>query len=307
MRVFITGGKGLVGHNVAEKLSLTYEVLAPSHSEVDLLDAEAVGDYILAKKPDIIIHCAGIVGGIQANIREPARFLVENFELGKNVIMAAAENRVSQLINLGSSCMYPRAAPNPLREDMVLKGELEPTNEGYAIAKISIQRLCAYLKRERPELSYKTLLPCNLYGKWDKFDPANSHMIPAVIRKIYEAKRDNRQLVEIWGSGKAKREFMYAADLADFIAYALDHFNMMPDLLNVGLGYDHTVDEYYETVARVIGFAGAFTHDVSKPEGMERKLVDISALEAFGWKAKTPLEEGICMTYKYFLEQEKVL
>jgi len=203
--------------------------------------------------------------------------------------------------------MYPRAAPNPLREDMVLKGELEPTNEGYAIAKIAIQRLCAYLKKGRPELAYKTLLPCNLYGKWDKFNPTHSHMIPAVIRKLFEAQRDGKKTVEIWGTGKARREFMYAGDLADFIAYAIDRFDAMPDLLNVGLGFDYAVDEYYQAVARAIGYTGSFSHDDTKPEGMERKLVDISALEAFGWKARTSLEEGIGMTYKYFLEQEKLV
>jgi GDP-L-fucose synthase len=307
MRVLVTGGRGLVGHNVVERLSPLHEVFAPSHAEVDLLDADAVMAYVRAQRPDIIIHCAGRVGGIQANIKEPARYLVENFELGKNVVMAAAEIGVPRLINFGSSCMYPRAAPNPLKEDFILKGELEPTNEGYAIAKIAIQRLCAYLKKERPELAYKTLLPCNLYGKWDKFDPAHSHMIPAVIRKLFEAKRDKTQSVEIWGGGKARREFMYAGDLADFIACALDRFDAMPDLLNVGLGYDHTVDEYYEAVAKIVGYAGSFSHDITKPEGMERKLVDISTLEAFGWKARTSLEEGIGMTYKYFLEQEKAL
>lgn len=307
MRVFVTGARGLVGHNVVERLSSLHEVLAPSHAEVDLLNERATVAYVRAHRPDMIIHCAGRVGGIQANIREPARYLVENFELGKNVIMAAAEAGVPRLINLGSSCMYPRAAPNPLKEDSILKGELEPTNEGYAIAKIAIQRLCAYLKQERLELAYKTILPCNLYGKWDKFEPSHSHMIPAVIRKLFEAKRDNAQSVEIWGSGKAKREFMYAGDLADFIAYALERFDAMPDLLNVGLGYDYTVDEYYETVAKVVGYAGNFSHDLTKPEGMDRKLVDISVLDAFGWKARTPLEEGIAMTYQYFLEEEKAL
>lgn len=305
MRVLITGGSGLVGHNVRERLAGEHEVIAPSSKELNLLDAAAVGAFIRDRKPDVVIHCAGIVGGIQANMREPARFLVENFELGKNVVLAAADASVQRLINLGSSCMYPRAAPNPLREDMVLKGELEPTNEGYAIAKIAVQRLCSYLNRERPGLAYKTLMPCNLYGKWDKFDPKNSHMIPAVIRKLHEAKLAGRETVDIWGTGRARREFMYAGDLADFIACALERLDAVPEILNVGLGCDHTIDEYYRSVAEVVGYHGSFRHDETKPEGMEQKLVDISLLENFGWKARTSLADGIRITYDYFLEQEQ--
>ncbi len=305
MRILITGGRGLVGHNLVELLSSSHEVLAPSHGEVDLLDSIAVADYISKHKPEMIIHCAGVVGGIQANIKEPTRFLVENFELGKNVIIAAAKAGVPRLINLGSSCMYPRGAPNPLQEDLILSGELEPTNEGYAIAKIAIQRLCVYLNREYPEISYKTIIPCNLYGKWDKFDPAHSHMIPAVIRKLHEAKSKELDSVDIWGSGKARREFMYVGDLADFIVQALLRFESLPDLINVGLGYDYSIDEYYAAVAQVVGYNGLFTHDLQKPEGMVQKLVDITKLKSFGWKAKTKLERGLTITYNYFLEMEK--
>jgi len=305
VRILITGGRGLVGHNLVELLSSSHEVLAPGHGEVDLLDSIAVADYISKHRPEMIIHCAGVVGGIQANIREPTRFLVENFELGKNVIIAAAKAGVPRLINLGSSCMYPRAAPNPLQEDLILSGELEPTNEGYAIAKIAIQRLCAYLNREYPEISYKTIIPCNLYGKWDKFDPAHSHMIPAVIRKLHEAKLKNLESVDIWGSGKARREFMYVGDLADFISQVLLRFESLPDLINIGLGYDYSIDEYYAAVAHVVGYKGLFTHDLQKPEGMVQKLVDITKLESFGWKAKTKLERGLISTYNFFLEMEK--
>lgn len=307
MRIFVTGGRGLVGHNVIERLYSSNEILAPGHDEVDLLDERVVTEYIKKQRPDIIIHCAGIVGGIQANIKEPARFLVENFELGKNIIMAAVETGVPRLINLGSSCMYPRSAPNPLREDFVLTGELEPTNEGYALAKIAIQRLCGYINKEHPELSYKTLLPCNLYGKWDKFDPAHSHMIPAVIRKLHDAKCAGQDIVEIWGSGQARREFMYAEDLADFIHYALLHFESVPDLLNVGLGFDYSIDEFYTAVAKVVGYKGTFIHNLKKPEGMAQKLVDTTLLETLGWKAKTSIENGLAPTYAFFLEMEKKL
>ena len=307
MRVFVTGGRGLVGRNVAERLSPGHEVLAPGRQELDLLDSEAVRRYISKRRPDAIVHCAGIVGGIQANIREPARFLVDNFELGKNVVMAAASVGVPWLLNLGSSCMYPREAPNPLKEEYVLTGELEPTNEGYAIAKVAIQRLCAYVGKETKGLSYKTLLPCNLYGKWDKFDPEHSHMLPAVIRKLYDAKKAGMPCVDIWGSGQARREFMYAGDLAEFIEFAMERFDSLPDLLNVGLGYDHSIDEYYTAVARIVGYTGSFSHDLDKPEGMAQKLVDITRLRSLGWKARTPLETGLELTYQYFLEKEKAI
>ncbi len=304
MRVLVTGGAGLVGRNVCERLEREFDVLAPKRDQLNLLDAGAVSAYFRIHKPDAIIHCAGIVGGIQANMREPVRFLVDNFEIGKNVVLSAVEAGITRLINLGSSCMYPRSAPNPLREDLILKGELEPTNEGYAIAKIAVQRLCSYLNREHPGFAYKTLIPCNLYGKWDKFDPRHSHMIPAVIRKLHEAKIRGSDIVDIWGTGRARREFMYAGDLADFIDYALKRFDTMPELLNVGLGYDYTIDEYYAAVAEAVGYNGTFRHDETKPEGMERKLVDVSTLEAFGWKARTFLADGIRLTYNYFLEQE---
>jgi len=173
-----------------------------------------------------------------------------------------------------------------------------------SLAKIAIQRLCGYMNREHPELSYKTMLPCNLYGKWDKFDSANSHMIPAVIRKLHEAKCTGRDSVEIWGSGKARREFMYAGDLAKFILYTLSHFESVPDLVNVGLGFDYSIDEYYEAVASVVGYEGTFTHNIQKPEGMIQKLVDISRVKALGWQAETELTHGLSITYDYFLEME---
>lgn len=300
MRVLVTGGGGLVGRNVSEVLSNAHSVLAPSRQELDLFDSTAVESFFRDAAPDIVIHCAGVVGGIQANIREPVRFLVDNIELGKNVVLAARTVGVRRLLNLGSSCMYPRGAPNPLREEYILNGKLEPTNEGYAIAKIAIQRLCAYISREEPGLQYKTIVPCNLYGKWDKFDPEYSHLIPALIRKMHDAKTREASSVSIWGSGKARREFLYAGDLADLISNALTRFSDLPEIMNVGLGYDYSIDEYYESVAAVVGYKGTFYHDESKPEGMPQKLVDISALRTFGWKANTTLAEGLSMTYDFY-------
>ena len=300
-KIFLTGGTGMVGSNIREHSeSHKYTIFAPSSKEVDLTNYEQVTRYIAEVQPDIIIHSAGLVGGIQANIKNPVGFLVKNLQMGLNVILAAQQNNVKKLLNLASSCMYPRDMEIGLTEDMILKGELEPTNEGYALAKVVATRLCEYMNREDEKWQYKTAIPCNLYGKYDKFDPKHSHMVPAGIRKIYEAKENNIDEVEIWGDGLSRREFMYAGDLADFVYYALAHFDKMPQNLNVGLGRDYTINEYYQAIAKVIGYEGTFTHDLSKPMGMKKKMIDNTLLTAFGWQPKTPLEEGIKQTLEYF-------
>ena len=292
----------MVGSNIIDIAPDYFELITPRQKDLNLLNFSDVDSFISKEKPDLIIHCAGIVGGIQSNIANPVKYLVENTELGKNLILAAKKNNVTRLINLGSSCMYPKDAVNPLKEEYVLKGELEPTNEGYAIAKVYAQRLAEYIHREDERFNFKTIIPCNLYGKWDKFDPKHSHMLPAVIRKIHEAKEGNLSTVEIWGDGEARREFMFASDLADFIWFAIANFDSMPNLLNVGLGHDYTINEYYQIIAKVIGYEGIFTHDISKPVGMRQKLVDITRLNAFGWKHKHSLEQGIKKTYDFFME-----
>ena len=224
-KILITGSNGMVGRNIAEfEKSKDYILLTPTSSELNLLDRASVDSYIESNKPDIVIHCAGRVGGIQANMAHPVDFLVQNTQMGLNIIMSSYENGIKKFINMSSSCMYPREATNPLNEELILKGELEPTNEGYAIAKITTTRLCEYINRENGEFQYKTVIPCNLYGKYDKFDPKNSHMLPAVIRKIHEAKINNQEVLDIWGDGEARREFMYAEDLADFVYYAIENF-----------------------------------------------------------------------------------
>jgi len=300
-RVFLTGGSGMVGRNILEHQAAgEYDFFAPDISEIDLFNFGSVKAYIERVKPDVIIHAAGRVGGIQANMAQPVAFLLENLDMGRNLVWAARSCGVKKLINLGSSCMYPRSAPNPLKEEMVLQGELEPTNEGYALAKTVVSRLASYISRENPEYSYKTLIPCNLFGRWDKFAPEHSHMIPAVIRKIHMAKVSGEKTVEIWGDGTARREFMYAGDIADCIHRAITDFETMPELMNVGLGGDHTVNEYYQAVAEVAGYTGSFTHDLTKPAGMARKLVDTSRLNAWGWKPATTLKDGIAAAYEFF-------
>jgi len=301
MKIFLTGGGGMVGSNIREHTAASnYTILAPRSSELNLLDQHAVNDYIEAHRPDLVIHAAGTVGGIQANIAAPVSFLSDNLKMGMNVLLGARQAGVSRVLNIGSSCMYPREAPNPLRESSLLTGELEPTNEGYAIAKIACARLCQYMTLEQPSLMYKTVIPCNLYGRHDKFGETNAHMIPAVVRKISEAIDANADSVDIWGTGQARREFMYAGDLADFVFSAIPRFAMLPQNMNVGLGYDYSIMDYYRTIANVLGYQGQFTHDLTKPEGMSQKLVDITELQKLGWKATTTLESGIKKTFEFY-------
>ena len=303
IKVLLTGGGGMVGRNVLEHPAIgEFDVLAPRSGELDLRDFAAVQAYLRKYEPDMVIHAAGKVGGIQANMREPVGFLLDNLDMGRNIVWASRQTGVRRLLNLGSSCMYPRNHNEPLREEMVLKGELEPTNEGYALAKVVTARLCEYLMREDASYQYKTLIPCNIYGRHDKFDPAHSHLVPAIIHKVHQAKQSRQQTVEIWGDGTARREFMYAGDLADAIVRAIKEFDSLPNLMNVGLGYDYTINEYYEAVAAVMGYSGRFVHDLGKPVGMSRKLVDVGRQKAWGWQAQSQLREGIESTCEYYLK-----
>jgi len=303
-RVFVTGGNGMVGRNTVERLQTIYQVFAPSRNEVDLTDPKATLKAIDSFQPDFLLHCAGLVGGIQANINAPVRFLTENLVLGLNVVNAAAKVGVPRLMNFGSSCMYPKDRTEALSESMILTGALEPTNEGYALAKIAVSKLCDYHERENSSLHYRTVVPCNLYGKYDQFDPIKSHLVPAAIRKIHEAKASGQKAVTVWGSGGARREFMFAGDLAEFVAYSLLDFDRLPNVLNVGLGDDHTINDYYRTVAQVVGYHGEFVHDLTKPEGMARKLINVERLNQFGWKSGVSLQTGLQLTYQYFLDKE---
>jgi GDP-L-fucose synthase len=300
-KLLLTGGAGMVGCNIQEHpAAARWEILAPSRKELDLTDFRATREYFIRQRPDYVVHSAGVVGGIQANMAHPVEFLVLNTDMGRNVLLAAREAGVARLINLASSCMYPRNAPNPLAEGLILQGELEPTNEGYALAKIFTTRLCAYINRETPAVSYKTLIPCNLFGRHDKFEPHHSHLLPAIIHKLHLAKVGNLAEVEIWGDGTARREFMYAGDLADAVFHALDRFDDLPDLMNIGLGYDFSINEYYAIAAEVVGWQGRFVHDTSKPVGMKQKLVDIQRQRAWGWTPSTALKAGIEESYHYY-------
>ena len=221
MKILLTGASGMVGKNIlSDSRSSEYDFLFPKRSEVNLLNYNELDEYISSLKPDLVIHAAGKVGGIQANINNPLSFFKENLEMGMNIINICSHHNIPELINIGSSCMYPRNIDHPLKEDLILKGELEPTNEGYALAKIAIAKHCEYVTKSK-SLNYKTIIPCNLYGPYERFDHENSHMIAGVIKKLDDAKRCNYEKVDIWGDGEARREFMCAIDLADFIFYAI--------------------------------------------------------------------------------------
>ena len=291
----------MVGSNLIEHAEAkNHQIYAPTRKELNLLDYSRLLNTMEGIKPDIVIHAAGRVGGIQANIEDPAGFLTDNLKMGLNVVGVSETLGIKKLLNLGSSCMYSRTVKNPIPEDSILKGELEPTNEGYALAKIVTARHCDYISRNNKDKNYKTVIPCNLYGRYDKYDVSTSHMIPAVIRKIYEAKLTGANIVKIWGDGTARREFMVASDLADFIYFALDRFSELPQYLNVGIGRDYSIQEYYTEIARVVGFGGSFENDLSKPAGMQQKLVDNSLLKNLGWESKMPLQKGLYQAFEFY-------
>ncbi len=303
VRVLLLGGAGMVGRNIAEHAGARpWDLLRPTRADLDLERQDAVSAFMRDVRPDVVIHAAGLVGGIHANLARPVDFLVRNVDMGRHVIMGAHASGVPRLINLGSSCMYPRSGLHPWREDQVLSGELEPTNEGYALAKIFSTRLCIYLRQQEPGLDYRTLIPCNLYGRYDHFEADRSHLVAAALLKVHRAKRAGAAAVEIWGDGTARREFMDAADLADAVVRLVDGGSEAPALMNIGLGHDHAVNDYYAAAARAVGWQGDFTHDLSRPVGMQRKLVDVTRQTAWGWAPQRTLDEGMASAYAYLLQ-----
>lgn len=303
IRLFLTGGSGMVGRNIRETAPEGVTVIAPTRAELDVTDPAAVAAALAASSADFVIHSAGRVGGIAANMADPAGFLSQNLRMGL-AVLEAADRLGIRCLNLASSCIYPPEAPNPLREDMLLTGGIESTNEGYALAKLSVLRLGQYLNKASGAARIKSVIPCNLYGRHDHFDPFTAHLIPAVVLKVHQAKVQGGE-VEIWGDGSARREFLYAGDVARMIWHAVLHFDQLPDIMNLGLGTDYSVLDYYRAAAEVIGWAGEFTFDTSRPVGMKRKLVDISRQLELGFPTPMPLAQGIAETYKFFLETQR--
>lgn len=302
VRLFLAGHGGLVGSAIRRHLEAHgfTNVLLRSHAELDLRDQAAVNRFFEEIRPEYVILAAAKVGGILANSTYPADFLYDNLMIGANVIHAAYKFGVRKLLNLGSSCIYPRLAPQPIKEEYLLTGVLEPTNRAYAIAKISTIELCDHYRRQYG-CDFISAMPTNLYGPEDNFDLNTSHVLPALIRKFHEAKSTGRETVEIWGSGNPRRELMYVGDLADATLFLLEHFSE-PGPINVGTGVDHTIREVAELVANVIGYEGTFVYDNSKPDGTPRKLLDVSRLSKLGWSAHIGLEQGTKMTYGWYCD-----
>lgn len=305
VKIYITGASGLVGKNICENNDISQcTLLTPQHKELDLINYNDVFEFIKENKPDYIIHTAGLVGGIQANIDNPYSFLMENLTMGINLVRASYENNIKNFVNLSSSCAYPANINRALEEKDILTGAFEPTNEGYAIAKTAVLRACEYVSAKNKEFNYKTLIPCNLYGKYDNFSLQTSHLIPAIINKVYNAKLNNAKSIEIWGDGNSRREFMYATDFAQMVAQVIKIFDNIPKVLNIGLGFDYTINEYYEIISKIIGYNGEFTHDLSKPNGIKQKLLNISNQKNLNIISKYTLENGIKETYNFFIKNE---
>ena len=302
-RIYVAGHNGLVGSAIVRKLeSCGYvNIVARPHSELDLVRQEEVERFFASEQPEIIILAAAKVGGIGANSMYPAQFIYQNLAIALNVIEAARKWGAKKLLNLGSSCIYPKLAPQPLKEEYLLTGALEPTNEAYAIAKIAAIKLCRYYNQEYGT-NFISLMPTNLYGPGDNYELAGSHVLPALIRKFHEAKVSGNS-VTLWGDGSALREFLHADDLADAAIFLMERVDAsrIGEIVNVGAGQDLSIRELAALVAKIIGYEGRVVWDNSKPNGTPRKLLDISKLSALGWKRRIPLEEGIEATYQDFL------
>ncbi|MCW2118485.1 GDP-L-fucose synthase family protein [Flavobacterium sp. 7A] len=301
-KIYIAGHNGMVGSAIWRNLEAKgySNLVGASSKEVDLRNQQAVNDFIATTKPEIIIDAAAKVGGILANNDFPYQFLMENMQIQNNLIDAAHRTDVSKFIFLGSSCIYPKLAPQPLKEDYLLTDSLEPTNEWYALAKISGVKLCQAI-RNQFQKDFVSLMPTNLYGTHDNFDLKSSHVLPAMIRKFHEAKHNQNAAVVLWGSGTPMREFLFVDDMAAAVVFALE--NKLPDYLyNVGTGEDLTIKELATTIQKIVGHTGEIVWDDSKPDGTPRKLMDVSKMHALGWKHQVQLEQGIQKTYNWFLE-----
>jgi GDP-L-fucose synthase len=304
MKVFIAGHTGMVGGALVRRLGSEADVrlLVRSRQELDLTDQAAVRGFLVEEKPDAVIMAAARVGGIQANSTYPADFAYDNLVIATNTVHGAFAAGVKRFLFLGSSCIYPKLAPQPMAERCLLSGPLEATNEAYAIAKIAGLKLCEYYRKQYGVL-YHSAMPTNLYGPGDNYHLENSHVLPALIRKFHEASEAGRAEVVVWGTGSPRREFLHVDDLADACAFLLRMTNP-PDLINVGTGSDVSIRDLTELVAEVTGFQGRVTWDASKPDGTPRKLLDVSRLAALGWRAKIALSDGLRMAYASYLAEK---
>jgi len=302
-KIYVAGHKGMVGSAIIRALKKDgYEnIITVSHNELDLLRQEETERFFAKERPDYVFVAAAKVGGILANNTYKAQFLYENLMIAANVIHAAYKYQVKKLLFLGSSCIYPKYAPQPMKEEYLLTGELEPTNEGYAIAKIAGLKLCDTY-RYQYGCNFISCMPTNLYGINDNYHPENSHVVPALIRRFHEAKINNLATVTVWGTGTPKREFLFADDLADACIFLMNHYNDY-GWINIGSGEEVSIAELAQLVKDTVGYKGELTFDTTKPDGTPRKLLDVSKIHALGWKHKTSLKEGITIAYQDFLSK----
>lgn len=306
-KIYIAGHRGMVGSAIHRKLmerGYTNFVVRTS-KELDLRRQEEVEEFFLEENPDCVILAAAKVGGIMANMVSPAMFLYDNLMIQSNVIHTSYRNGVKKLLFLGSSCIYPRLSPQPMKEEYLLDGKVEPTNEGYAIAKITGMKLCEMYNKQYGT-DYISIMPCNLYGYGDNFDPLRSHVVPALIRKFHEAKIYGSPFVMVWGTGNARRELLFTEDLADAAVYLLERYSGNA-FYNVGTGEDISIGELAALVKDVVGYEGKIKFDTSKPDGMPQKVMDVSKLKAAGWEYKTKLKEGLSLTYEWYLKYQALL
>lgn len=317
-KIYVAGHRGMVGSAIVRTLQSQghANIVTRTHAELDLTDQTAVREFFATEKPHQVYLAAAKVGGIHANNTYPAEFIYQNLMMEANVIDAAFHNGVKKLLFLGSSCIYPKLASQPMSEDALLTGTLEPTNEPYAIAKIAGIKLCESYNRQYGEsqgVDYRSVMPTNLYGPGDNYHPENSHVIPALIRRFHEAKINNAQTVVIWGTGTPKREFLYVDDMAAACVHVMQlpkatydqHTQPMLSHINVGYGDDVTIRELAEAVSKTVGYQGEITFDSSKPDGAPRKLMESSRLHALGWQPKVPLEQGLMQAYNEFLNNNE--
>ena len=301
-KIYIAGHNGMVGSAIWRTLSAKgyTNLVGVSSKALDLRNQEAVKDYFAQEQPEVVIDAAARVGGILANNNYPYQFIMENMQIQNNLIDSALQAGIEKFIFLGSSCIYPKLAPQPLKEDCLLSGDLEPTNEWYAIAKITGVKACQAIRKQFGK-DYVSLMPTNLYGTHDNFDLNTSHVLPAMMRKFHEAKENDNASVTLWGSGTPMREFLFVDDMAAAVVFALE--NKLPDYLyNIGTGVDLTIKELAETIQKITGHQGEIIWDSTKPDGTPRKLMDVSKMHELGWKHEVDLEEGIQATYDWFLE-----
>jgi GDP-L-fucose synthase len=300
--IFVAGHRGMVGSAIHGKLREKgfTKVLGRTRKELDLLDRAAVRAFFGKERPSIVVDAAAKVGGILANNEQPTEFLLQNLTIQNNLIEAAADFGTRKLLFLGSSCIYPKMAPQPIPESALLTGPLEPTNDAYALAKIAGIKLCQSYARQYGK-NFISGMPTNLYGPHDNYDLHNSHVLPAFIRKVHEAKQAGAKSITVWGTGTPRREFLHTTDLAEACVFLLENYDE-PDLVNIGCGEDVTIRELAETVCDVLGFDGTLEFDASKPDGTPRKLLDISKIKSLGWSPRIPLREGIADAYRWFRE-----